>query len=96
MTEDDGLLHSRGDRKLNRNSTKATEMNDQHFPHDFDLWFDIKSREDLVRTYAQLKQELASMDRVMSAHGMEFTEEELALISPELEQPKPSAGPKPF
>jgi hypothetical protein len=79
-----------------KNKKKAIEMDDQHFPYDFDLWFDIKSREDLVRTYANLKQELASMDRIMSAHGMEFTQDELALISPEPEQPEPSVGPKLF
>lgn len=70
-------------------------MNDEFFPYDFDLWFDIKSRDALVKAYAQLKQNLASMDRIMSAHGMEFTQEELALITPEPDAEEPSAGPKP-
>jgi hypothetical protein len=76
-------------------------MSDQDFPsHSFDLFFDIKSREQLVREYAQLKQELARMDSVMASHGMEFTEEEMAIISPEAEDqphdtPAPSS-PKPF
>lgn len=61
-------------------------MNDEDFPsHSFDLWFDIKTREELVRQYAQLKQELVSMDNLMASHGIEFTPEELALISPEPE-----------
>jgi hypothetical protein len=69
-------------------------MSDQDFPYTFDLFFDIKSREQLVKEYAQLKRTLADMDSIMASHGMEFTEEEMAIISPEAED-QPSDVPSP-
>jgi len=55
-------------------------MTDEHFPSSFDLWFDIKSRQDLVDHYRGTKRELMQIERVMRDHGMEFTEEEMQFI----------------
>lgn len=70
-------------------------MNGTEFPYSFDLFFDIKSREDLVTKYASLKAELATMDSIMESHGMEFTDEELAIINPEPEVQASFQLPKP-
>ena len=55
-------------------------MTDEHFPSSFDLWFDIKSRQDLIDHYRETKRELVQIERVMRDHGMEFTEEEMHFI----------------
>jgi hypothetical protein len=68
-------------------------MTDQNLPSCFDLYFDIKSRDELVRQYAALKSELASMDRVMASHGMEFTEDELSIINPDSDPEPTTAAP---
>jgi hypothetical protein len=71
-------------------------MQDPDFPsHSFDLLFDIKTRQELVRQYAQLKQELESLDILMASHGIEFTPDELAVISPENESAETHSTPKP-
>lgn len=71
-------------------------MSDDKLPYSFDLWFDIKSREQLVRHYADTKNELERLEAVMAEHGIEFTAEELAQISPEDRNPPPPSAPKPF
>lgn len=71
-------------------------MTDNSLPHSFDLFFDLKSREDLVRHYAQLKRELGQIEEVMADHGMEFTPDELVIISPEVTPTDEPAAPKPF
>lgn len=71
-------------------------MTDEPLPSSFDLWFDIKTREHLVRYYAATKQELANLDMVMASHGIEFTEEEMSVIDPEVSQEAAPAAPKPF
>jgi hypothetical protein len=71
-------------------------MTDDSLPYSFDLWFDIKSRGDLVRHYAQLKQELGHIEEVMANHGMEFTPDELVIISPEGVPSGEPAAAKPF
>lgn len=65
-------------------------------PFSFDLLFDLKSREDLVRRYAQLRQELGEIEEVMANHHIEFTPEELAIIAPEVTTTDEPAAPKPF
>lgn len=71
-------------------------MTDKNLPYSFDLLFDLKSREDLVRHYALLKQELGEIEEVMANHHIEFTPEELAVISPDVTKVDEPAGPKPF
>lgn len=71
-------------------------MTDKNLPYSFDLLFDLKSREDLVRRYALLKQELGEIEEVMANHHMEFTSEELAIILPEGQQAEELAAPKPY
>jgi hypothetical protein len=58
-------------------------VTDQSLPYSFDLWFDIKSREDLVRRYSELKQELTNIEEVMASHEIEFTPDELVIIMPD-------------
>lgn len=58
-------------------------MTDDSLPSSFDLWFDLKSREQLVRHYAQLRQEIEQIEDLMESHGMEFTSDEMAIISPD-------------
>jgi hypothetical protein len=70
-------------------------MTDEILPHTFDLCFDLKTREDLVRHYAALRSELAHIEGIMKGHGMEFTVEELAVISPEADGPA-DASPRQF
>ena len=71
-------------------------MADNSLPYSFDLLFDLKSREDLVRRYALLKQELGEIEEVMANHHIEFTLEELAIISPEVTKTDEPAAPNPF
>lgn len=58
-------------------------MTDRSLPYAFDLWFDIKTREELVRHYSETKHELERIERVMEDHGMKFTPDEMAVISPQ-------------
>jgi hypothetical protein len=71
-------------------------MTDNNLPYSFDLLFDLKSREDLVRHYANLKQEIGQIDEVMSSHNIEFTIDELAVISPDDTKFDESAARKPY
>jgi hypothetical protein len=71
-------------------------MTDHSLPYSFDLWFDIKSREELVSHYADLKQELGQIEELMANHGVEFTPDELAVISPVTAPVDEPAAAKPF
>lgn len=71
-------------------------MTDNSLPYSFDLLFDLKSREDLVRRYAQMKQELVEIEEVMANHHIEFTPEELTIIFPQGTRTDEPAAPKPF
>jgi hypothetical protein len=55
-------------------------VTESSLPYSFDLWFDIKSREDLVRHYADLQKQMALIDAVMKSHEIEFTPDEQAII----------------
>ena len=77
-------------------SLRAVARMSEPLPHSFDLWFDLKTREALVARYADLRQELAQIDGLMDAHGMEFTAEEMAVIAPETAPPPAASGPKPI
>lgn len=88
------LSHSRiAGTMIPSRQTEMKAMNDDDFPSSFDLWFDIKSREDLVRLYAEHKQEISQIERVMADHGMAFTEEEMKTVQSdwdvEIEPPTP-------
>lgn len=66
-------------------------MTDEDFPSwSFDLWFDIKSREELVAHYVATKHELMQIEKLMREHGLEFTDEELqSLKGDDNENPAP-------
>jgi hypothetical protein len=68
-------------------------------PYSFDLFFDLKTREDLVAHYAGLKQELASLDKVMATHQIEFTADEIEVIEGDRADAREDfvqPSPKPF
>ncbi|NTF18051.1 hypothetical protein G6L37_06510 [Agrobacterium rubi] len=70
-------------------------MTDDLLPYSFDLWFDIKSRQELVQHYASLRQEQAQIEAIMADHGIEFTPDELEIISPDTDQPDTASTPNP-
>ena len=70
-------------------------MTDQSLPSSFDLWFDLKDRPSLVKHYACLKSEIEQIESMMASYGMEFTEDELAEMSPPSDVEEPTA-PKPL